>query len=88
MANITKTWRALAAASATSALLAACNDGGGTTVPPSTPPSSSIDFTLFVNQAFSNSANSMPVAINSLTFNYDANDDPTAFDTLIAAGTF
>jgi len=80
--------RFLAAASLLVAL-AGCgeNHGGGvpvTTVPPA---ASNIDFEIYANQAFSNSANSTPVSVN-YTFNFDVNDDPTAFDALIAGGNF
>jgi len=89
MTHIDRTWRVLAAVSATATLLAACNDG--TTGPAASAPppaSTTIDFSIFAQQAFSNSANSTPVPINSLTFNFDVNDNPTAFNALIADGMF
>lgn len=80
-------WRLLAAASAAITCLAGCGSSGGSTVPPPAVTPEKIDFLLFTNQAFSNSANSSPVSLN-LTFNFDADDDPTAFDSLIASGSF
>jgi len=90
MSKLVNHGKALAAAALAAALIAGCDSGATThTEPvPTSPPSSTIDFTVFATQAFSNSANSTPVAINNLTFNFDANDDPTAFETLIAAGSF
>jgi len=90
MIKLVNHWRALAAAGVVAALIAGCNNGETThTEPvPTSPPSSTLDFTAFATQAFSNSANSTPVAINNLTFNFDSNDDPTAFDSLIAEGSF
>jgi len=83
-------WRVFAAAGVAAALIAGCHDGSTTHTEPVTPPptSSTVDFTAFATQAFSNSADSTPVAINNLTFNFDSNDDPTAFDALIASGSF
>ena len=90
MSTLVNHWRMFAAAGMVAALIAGCNNGETThTEPvPTSPPSSTVDFTAFATQAFSNSANSTPVAINNLTFNFDSNDDPTAFDGLIAAGSF
>jgi hypothetical protein len=83
-------WRALAAVGVTAALIAGCDNGATThTEPvPTSPPSATLDFTVFATQAFSNNANSTPVALNNISFNFDSNDDPTAFDSLIAAGSF
>jgi len=86
--NINSNRRFLAAGSLAVAL-AGCggSHGGGvpeTTVPPA---ASNIDFEIYAHQAFSSSANSTPASVN-YTFNFDANDDPTAFDDLIAGGTF
>jgi ABC-type sugar transport system substrate-binding protein len=80
----------LSAAGVAAAVITGCDSGATThTVPvATTPPNATIDFTVFATQAFSNSANSTPVAINKLSFNFDSNDDPTAFDALIAEGSF
>jgi predicted component of type VI protein secretion system len=75
------------AAAFTAAALAGCGGNNETTVPVTTPPPTSIQFSVFANQAFSNSANSSPVAVD-YTFNFDVNDDPTAFDGAIASGTY
>jgi hypothetical protein len=47
-----------------------------------------VPFTVFAQQAFTNPANSTPVTINNINFTFDSNDDPTAFDNLIAEGSF
>jgi hypothetical protein len=67
--------------------LAACNEDDTTTVPPATV-NSNIDFSIFATQAFSTSANSTPAPINTVNFTFDANDEPTAFDALIASGSY
>jgi hypothetical protein len=79
--------RVLAANSVVVAVLSGCGGGGGGSVPPIPPPNTSIDFSIFVSQAFSNPANSTPVSVD-VDFSFDVNDDPTAFDSLILAGMF
>ncbi len=81
--------RRFLAAASFAAAMTGCGGGNSVSVPETTvPPSASnIDFSTYANQAFSNSANSTPVSVN-YTFNFDANDDPTAFDELIAGGSF
>jgi hypothetical protein len=90
MSKLVNHSRVFAAGAVAAALIAGCNNGETThTEPvPTSPPSSTLDFTAFATQAFANSANSTPVALNNLTFNFDSNDDPTAFDSLIAEGSF
>jgi anti-sigma-K factor RskA len=83
-------WRLIAAAgaaAAVAALVAACghNDDNAYTPPPV---NTEVPFTIFAQQAFQNAANSTPVAINNINFDFDSNDDPTAFDNLIASGSF
>jgi len=80
-------WRVLAASSVVVAVLSGCGGSDGSTVPPIPPPNTSIDFSTFVNQAFSNPANSTPVSVD-VNFSFDVNDEPTAFDALILAGSF
>jgi hypothetical protein len=87
MINIKSTWRIGVAGSAALAFLAACNDGSSPS-PAAPPPSQGADFSVFVDQVFSNSANSTPVPLNGLQFIFDVNDDPTAFDALINSGSF
>jgi hypothetical protein len=84
--NIHAHWRFLAAASMMAAGLTGCGGGDGT-APPTVVTPDTIDFQIFVNRAFFNPADSIPVSLN-LTFNFDANDDPTAFDMLLASGSF
>jgi hypothetical protein len=91
MININAKWRISAAAVVAAASVAACNSGGGTvppsTVAPATPPQVT-DFSVFAKQAFAANANSTPVSLDGFTFTFDVNDDPGAFDALIASGTF
>gem|GEM_PF-6313233 len=81
--------RRFLAAGSLAVALAGCGGGNGGGVPVTTvpPAASNIDFEIYAHQAFSNSANSTPASVN-YTFNFDANDDPTAFDDLIASGSF
>jgi hypothetical protein len=87
MSKINPKWQILAAASVAVATLAGCGGGGGGTVPPLVVPQETIDFATFANEAFSQSANSIPVSVD-LNFTFDVNDDPTAFDGLIMSGNF
>jgi hypothetical protein len=87
MTPIHAPWRALAAASLAAASLIGCGGSDGTAVPTPAPVSDAVPFSLFVNQAFSNSANSTPVSVD-VDFAFDVNDDPTAFDALILSGTY
>jgi hypothetical protein len=81
--------RLLAGAAAVLAGLAGCGGGGGaeTTVPP-VPTPSQTQFSVFVEQTFANSANSTPVSLDGITFDFDANENPTAFDSLVLSGTY
>jgi hypothetical protein len=79
--------RTLAAASLAAAALVGCGGSDGTTVPTPPPISDAVPFSNFVNQAFSNSANSTPVSVD-VDFVYDVNEEPTAFDALILSGTY
>jgi hypothetical protein len=85
-ARVCAQWRYLAAASLAAAL-AGCGGNDGGTVPTPTVAPDVIDFEIFTNQAFSNSANSTPVSLD-VTFNFDTNEEPYVFDQLIAAGSF
>ena len=90
MININAKWRLSAAAVLAAASVAACNNGGGI-VPPSTgapPPPQTNDFSVIAERAFAASANSAPVSLDGVTFTFDVNNDPGAFDALIASSTF
>lgn len=76
----------LAAAALAALTLSGCNDGG-TTVP-NPPAPQEATFSIFVNTLFGQSANSTPVDVTNVTFNFDVNDDPTAFNGLLAEGTY
>jgi ABC-type glycerol-3-phosphate transport system substrate-binding protein len=78
-------WRVLAAALAASASLAACNDDNGNQ---SAPTPASTSFTAFTMSTFAADANSTPVSLDGVTFVFDADDNPTAFDTMVMAGTY
>jgi hypothetical protein len=82
-------WRKLGVAFVAAAFLAACNgDNGGTsnTAPPPPPASSSTEFSAFVQQTFAMNEDSTPVSLDGITFDFDVNNDPTAFDALIMSG--
>ena len=80
-------WRFLTVASLVAVSVVGCGGSDGGTVPTPPPVSSAIPFSIFATQAYSNSANSTPVSVDQ-DFNFDVDDDPTAFDALIAAGTY
>jgi hypothetical protein len=95
MININARWRISAAAFVAAASLAGCNSGSGGIGPPSTvapppptPPAQTADFSVFAEKAFAANANSTPVSLDGVTFTFDVNNDPGAFDTLIGSGTF
>jgi len=88
MINIMTTWRIAAAAVAAVAFLAGCNSSGGIVPPSTVAPAQTVDFSLFAQHAFAANANSAPVSLDGVTFTFDVNNDPGAFDTLIMAGTF
>jgi hypothetical protein len=91
MININAKWRIAAAAVAAAASVAACNNGGGivppSTVSPVTPPQAA-DFSAFAENAFAANANSTPRSLDGVTFTFDVNTEPGAFDALIMSGTF
>jgi hypothetical protein len=81
-------WIAAAATAVVIAALAGCGGDDANPVPAASTPSGAVPFSIFANQAFSNSANSTPVAINNVNFTFDVNDQPTYFSGLIAMGTY
>jgi hypothetical protein len=92
MINTNVKWRLSAAALAAAAFVAACNNGGGI-VPPSAgapppPPAQTNDFSVIAERAFAMNANSTPISLDGITFNFDVNDNPGEFDYLIASNTF
>ncbi len=84
--------RRFLAAGALAAALAGCGGNNGGIVPTTTAPpaNSNIDYRTFIDQAFANSANAKPVSVDFVSnpFSFDDNDNPTAFDSLIASGSF
>jgi len=87
MSNFKAIVRLLAVTSLVTAALAACHDDNSASSPPPPPPNQTVDFSTFAANAFAQSANSTPVSLDNVTFNYDVNDDPTAFDGLIMSGS-
>ncbi len=87
MSNFRAIGRLLAVTSLVTAALAACHDNNSASSPPVPPPTQTTEFSTFAEQAFAQSANSTPVSLDNVTFNYDVNDDPTAFDSLIMSGS-
>ena len=77
-----------AGAAAVLACVAGCGGGGGQTTVPPVPPPSQTQFSVFVEQTFANAANSTPVSLDGITFDFDANENPTAFDSLVLSGTY
>lgn len=67
--------------------LAACTDGRDAyerpdTIGPVTP--TPVSFTGFVEEQFANTADDTdPVELNDIGFNFDSQDNPTAFDDLL-----
>jgi hypothetical protein len=87
MSNFKAIGRLLAATSLVAASLAACHDGNSGSSPSTPPPNQTTQFSAFAEQAFAAGPNSAPVSLDNVTFNYDVNDDPTAFDGLIMSGS-
>jgi hypothetical protein len=69
------------------AVLSGCNDDNGATVTQHQP-APPVAFSMVVNELFANPANSTPATIENVDLTYDVNDDPSAFDALIVAGTY
>jgi hypothetical protein len=89
MSTMKNKWRILAASCAAAASLAACHhddDAAGTT--PAPPGRQSVDFSVFAKNAFAADANSTPVSLDGVKFNFDADENPVAFDMLIMSGMY
>jgi hypothetical protein len=83
MAQIKIRWCAAAAALAAAAL-AGCHDDHNGSSPPQPPPAApALVWSTFVEQVFSNAANTTPINLDGLTFDFDVDDDPTAFNGLL-----
>jgi hypothetical protein len=80
-------WRLLAVSAGAAICLAACESDNGN-APPHVAPPASISFTTFATNAFATTPNSTPVSLDGITFNFDADDNPTAFDTLVMSGIY
>jgi hypothetical protein len=83
MVHIKIRW-CLAAAALAAAALAGCHDDHNGSSPPQAPPvAPALVWSTFVEQVFSNAANTTPVNLDGLTFDFDVDDDPTAFNGLL-----
>ncbi len=63
----------------TTLALGGCDDSGGT-VPQPAPTSSPTRFSFFTESILGASADSTPVQVNGVVFDFDVNDDPNAFN--------
>jgi hypothetical protein len=88
MTKIKFSLKLLAGASAALAFLAGCGGNGGASTVPPVPPPSQTQFSVFAEQTFANSANSSPVSLDGITFDFDADENPTAFDSLVLSGSY
>jgi hypothetical protein len=91
-------WRGAVAAACLGGLLGGCGGSSEVTapavavVPPppvatTPPPAVSNEFSQFATTTFAASADAAPVAVTA-TLVFDVNNDPKAFDALIASGTY
>jgi len=90
MININAKWRILAAASVAAASLAACHNdhGNNSASTPKPPPPAPVDFSTFAKNAFAANENTTPISLDGVTFTFDVDNDPTAFDALVMSGTY
>jgi hypothetical protein len=89
MINTNAKWRILAAAWTVVASLAACHgDGNTASTPAPPPPPSSVAFSTFAKNTFAANANTTPVTLDGVNFNFDVDDEPTAFDMLVMSGIY
>jgi len=92
MSNIKAKWQIASAAMVAAVSMTGCNSGSGGTAPPSAvtppPPAQNVEFSVFAQQAFGANANSPPASLDGVTFTFDVNNDPSAFDALIMSGAF
>jgi hypothetical protein len=77
-----KRWLLAATAMATAVGLSACNDDDHHAA--ATPePGNSVEFSTFANQTFALGENTTPVNYDNVTFVFDADNNPAAFDSLL-----
>jgi hypothetical protein len=62
------------------AALGGCDDNGSTVPTPAPPTSTSTPFSFFTESILGASADSTPVQVNGVVFDFDVNDDPNAFN--------
>jgi hypothetical protein len=59
-------------------------DGGGAQMPPSSPaPPAALSFTSFSKQIVGEAEDALPAELDSVTFTFDGDDDPAAYDELL-----
>jgi hypothetical protein len=59
--------------------LVGCGGNGGTVPVPAPVAPSATRFSFFTENVLGQSADSTPVQVNDVVFDFDVNDDPTAF---------
>jgi hypothetical protein len=81
-------WRLAASAMLAAAVMVGCRGGGAngepqtsTPTPPAAPQTTA--FSTFTKAVFAESADSTPQSLDNVTFDFDVDDDPTAFDGLL-----
>jgi hypothetical protein len=82
MAHLKTRWSPAAAALIV-AVLAGCHDDHQSSPAQPPPTSTALVWSTFVKQVFSNAANTLPINLDGLSFDFDVDDDPTAFDGLL-----
>jgi hypothetical protein len=76
----------LTASALLAAAVAGCNggsNGAAPTTPPTPPAPQTTAFSAFTKSVFAQSADSTPQSLDNVTFDFDVDDDPTAFDGLL-----
>jgi hypothetical protein len=80
-------WRLAASALLAAAAVAGCHgdgDNGAAVTTPTAPPATQMtQFSTFTKSVFAQSVDSTPQSLDNVTFNFDVDDDPTAFDGLL-----
>jgi hypothetical protein len=73
----------LPAAALAAAALAGCHDNNEGGNPSQPPTGSAVMWSAFVKQVYAYGPNTTPVNLDGLTFDFDVDNDPTAFDGLL-----
>ena len=81
MTNFKSKWQAAAALLSAAALCGCQNSQSSASSTPMAPQAT--NFSAFAMEIFSASADTAPVNLNGVEFNFDVDNDPTAFDGLL-----